>query len=367
VRSLLFYFFLLLLIVFQLTGYSFSAETNLVKDARLISCGYYLGSQTPEHATDGNNSTYWSCGILHNQWGEHWLIFDFGGLAEITKFCVKHGAVANLPGTLNTQEFVIEAGPSLDGPWRQVFSIQNTTQENQNEYIFPQKIQSRYIRLYILKPNYLGRDDNFVRIAEVEFWGTKLQSNFNLIASVQAATPDTDTGTLDSVPSINVTNNNSSAKPKTRAPKNSVINQVQLKQEPAKSAGINYSDYLLYGAMGLGALILLVILGSLIRWIFSRQKIKKQLQQKQDAEQIRLQKQQEAEKVKLEKQQAVAAKFQEYFDSGMKAMEEERYEDAAQAFYQAQGLRPDSTEAKSKLVYCKNLMKSSKRNAEQAA
>jgi hypothetical protein len=367
VRSLLFYCLLSLLIVFLLTDFSFSAETNLAKDARLISCGYYLGSQTPEHAIDGNSSTYWSCGILHSQWGEHWLVFDFGALAEITRFSIKHGAAANLPGNLNTQEFVIETGQALDGPWHQVYSIQNNAQENQNEYIFPQRIQTRYIRLYILKPNYFGRDDNFARIAEVEFWGTKLQSSFNLIAYVQAATPDSDGDTLGSFPPISKTNNNSLPKTRPRTPKNNTINQVQSRTESANSAGTNYTNYLLYVVMGLGVLISLIILGSFIRWIMSRQKMKKQLIQKQEAEQAKLLKQQEEEKKKLEKQQAVAVKFQEYFGAGMKAMEEERYEEAAQAFYQAQGLRPDSTEAKSKLVYCKNLMKVSKGHAEQVA
>jgi hypothetical protein len=367
VRSLIFYFFLLLGIVFQLVSFGYPAETNLAKEARLISCGYYLGSQTPEHATDSNSSTYWSCGILHNQWGEHWLVFDFGGIAEITRFNIKHAALANLPGTLNTQEFVIESGHALDGPWHQVYTFQNNTQENQNDFIFPQRIQTRYIRLYILKPNYFGRDDNFARIAEVEFWGTKLQSNFNLIASVQAATPDTNDSISNSFPSNTLTNNNTLSKPKTETSKNNIINQTKTKTESTDSSGVNYTDYILYGAIGLGGLISLVIIGSLLRWIIARQKANKQLKQKQEAEQIRLQKQQEAEKVKLEKQQAVAAKFQEAFDAGMKAMEEGQYEDAAQSFYQAQGLRPDSTEAKSKLVYCKNLMKLSKGSTIQAA
>ncbi|MFB3897866.1 MAG: hypothetical protein ACE14V_16365, partial [bacterium] len=241
----------------------------------------------------------------------------------------------------------------------------NNAQENQNDYIFPHIIQTRYIRLYILKPNYFSRDDNFVRIAEVEIWGTKLQSNFNLIASVQAATPDTNDDFSNTYPSKTLNNNNiSSSKPKTQTPKNNINNQTKTKSKESTSSGTSYTDYLLYGVMGFGILISLIVIGSLFRWVITRQKAKQQLKQKQEAEQIRLQKQQEAEKVKLEKQQAVAAKFQEAFDAGMKAMEEGRYEDAAQSFYQAQGLRPDSTEAKSKLVYCKNLMKQAKGNAE---
>lgn len=345
---------LLFLFIFILSGLGFSAETNLAKEARLISCGYYLGSQTPEQIIDGNSSTYWSCGILHNQWGEHWIIFDFGGLAEITRFSIKHAAIVNLPGTLNTQEFVIEAGSSIDGSWHQVAIFNNNTQENQNEYNFPHIVQTRYIRLYIIKPNYFSRDDNFARIVEVEFWGTKLKSHFNLIPSVQAATPNTNNVVPESIASNN--------KIKAQIPKNNTITQTKINSNGSPSA--NYSDYLLYGAIGLGILILLIVIVALLRWLIAHQKTNKQLKQKQEAEQVRLQKQQEAEKVKLEKQQAVAAKFQEAFDAGMKAMDDGRYEDAAQSFYQAQGLRPDSTEAKSKLVYCKNLMKAAKGNTE---
>lgn len=368
-RSFLFYCFLLILIIVSLASLNFAAETDLVKSARLISCGYYLGSQTPERVADGDNSTYWSCGILHNQWGEHWLAFDFGGLAEITKFSVKHIAFANLPGTLNTQEYIIESGQSVEGPWHIVYSVHNNAQENQNDYIFPQQIQTRYIRLHIIKPNYYGREDNFARIAEIEFWGTKLQSNFNLIASVQAATPKTGTNESESFSSINNFQTNTPAKSNIQphTAKGRIPNQSQSKVKSINPSRRDYSSYLIYSVTGLGVLIVLILLVSLIRWMISWRTTKKQFKQKQEAEQIKLQKQQDEERKKLEKQQAVTTKFQEYFDAGMKAMEEERYDEAAQAFYQAQGLRPDSTEAKSKLVYCKNLMKLSKGRSEQAA
>lgn len=82
---------------------------------------------------------------------------------------------------------------------------------------------------------------------------------------------------------------------------------------------------------------------------------------------MQLQKEQEEEQTKADKIQAVAAKFQEYYDLGLKAMEEGRLNEAMHAFYQAQGLRPDSIEAKSKLIYCKNLMKATSGKTKQAA
>ncbi|MCX7919231.1 MAG: discoidin domain-containing protein [bacterium] len=361
------YHFILILFSFLFIPLSSADEIDLAKSAKLISCGYYIASQTPERITDGNVATYWSCGILHSHWGEHWLIFDFNGLVELTRYTIRHAAAANLSGMLNTQEFNIEIAQNLDGPWEIIHTVHNLSPENINECIFPLPVRTRFVRLHILKPNYFGREDNFTRIAEIEFWGKKLAgTNFNLISSVQAATPSS--SNVSAAPAEIkpiVQQNKTSAKPYTQ-PKAQVASTAR-NPNISGTAGNNWIAYLTYGALGIAGLVGIIILSALFRWIMAKYTTKKQAQQKQAAEQARLLKKQEEERKKLEKQKAVEAEFQAYFNAGLKAMEEGRYEDAAQAFYQAQGLKPDSTEAKSKLVYCKNLAKMQSGKNEYAA
>lgn len=248
-----------ILFLFLLSSFSFATETNLVKTAKLISCGYYLGSQAPECVADGDVSTYWSCGMLHNQWGEHWLVVDCGSLAEFTRFSIKHSAFTNLPGTENTQEFAVEIGPSLEGPWKEVYYVKNNAQENLNEFFFLPAMQSRFVRLHIIKPNYFGREDNFVRISEIEIWGNRLKSSLNFIASAQAATPDVVSpipqtySTVRKPYDFSESNGQSSiTKAKATSPRK------EPKVEQFNSSGKDYSSYIVYCVLGVGGIILFI-------------------------------------------------------------------------------------------------------------
>jgi len=146
-------------------------EENLaLKAATYLECGHNLEEQKGKYALDGNTSTKWCC--LHNglyNGGDHILTLDLGSTCQITKFVVKHASTGGEATYLNTKEFYIESGNSLQGPWSEEFHVVNYNQESSNTLTYSSPKSLRYVRLRVVVPNYNA--DWAVRLPEFEVWG----------------------------------------------------------------------------------------------------------------------------------------------------------------------------------------------------
>ncbi len=125
----------------------------------------------------------------------HWLALDLGASLTVNGYIVRHAGAGGEPAYYNTQQFQIQSGTSLSGPWTDETVVNNAAQASvtARSYITPKTL--RYIRLYITDAGI----DNYTRIPEFEIWGVSggggVQMNGNVPSGVNLATASTQVGT----------------------------------------------------------------------------------------------------------------------------------------------------------------------------
>jgi hypothetical protein len=98
---------------------------------------------------------------------ESWLALDLGQTFNLTGFVVRHAGAAGEAAYFNTQAFRLESGPSLDGPWTTLASVNNASQSNNvNIVALDGLTPARFVRLYITDAGI----DNYARIPEFEVY-----------------------------------------------------------------------------------------------------------------------------------------------------------------------------------------------------
>lgn len=135
-----------------------------------VECGHCDVSTTVEKMHDGNTATRWCCNHNSGAAGDHNVYFDLGSTAKVSKFVIKHASSNGIdPASLNTNQFYIYSGTSINGPWTQEYFIYNAQMLASHTLTLSTPKDIRYVRLRILKPN--PSTDYTARIQEFEVWG----------------------------------------------------------------------------------------------------------------------------------------------------------------------------------------------------
>lgn len=124
----------------------------------------YTPSQSERQAVDGNLSTKWTSTATTAQ---HWLAVDLGAQYSVTGYVVRHAGAGGEPTSYNTEQFTIQSGPSMDGPWTVEFTGDNTPQRDIDAFAYGTPKPLRYVRLHITDAGI----DNHARIPEFEVYG----------------------------------------------------------------------------------------------------------------------------------------------------------------------------------------------------
>ncbi|MFQ5937732.1 MAG: discoidin domain-containing protein, partial [Acidiferrobacterales bacterium] len=99
---------------------------------------------------------------------ESWLALDLGATYDITGFIIRHAGAGGEPTYFNTQNYRLELGSSLSGPWVNLATVSNATEESSTTTTLGSSISARYVRLYVTDAGI----DNYARIPEFEVYGT---------------------------------------------------------------------------------------------------------------------------------------------------------------------------------------------------
>jgi hypothetical protein len=100
---------------------------------------------------------------------ESWLALDLGCACNITGFVVYHAGAAGERAYHNIQNYRIEYGLTLSGPWTSLVTVTNSAQANHTNSILENTVKARYVRLTILDA---GIDD-YARIPEFEVYAAE--------------------------------------------------------------------------------------------------------------------------------------------------------------------------------------------------
>jgi hypothetical protein len=140
---------------------------NLARGAtQVVTSSYNLSSQQGPKAIDGviSAASKWTSS---GSAPPHWLALDLGASRTVHSYVVRHAGAGGETSNYNTEQFRIQSGPSLSGPWADEAVVDNSNRYGVSlrSYFTPKTL--RYVRLYITGPGI----DNYARIPEFEVWG----------------------------------------------------------------------------------------------------------------------------------------------------------------------------------------------------
>lgn len=163
-----------------------------------VECGHCDSNTTVDKLYDGNVSTRWCCNHNSGAAGDHNLYFDLGNMAKVSKFIIKHASSSGVdPANLNTNQFYIYSGTSINGPWTQEFFVFNGSNLASHTLTIATPKDMRYVRLRIVKPN--SSTDYTARVQEFEVWGIPSAGLTRKISGWQTARSFLDTAPVPGV------------------------------------------------------------------------------------------------------------------------------------------------------------------------
>lgn len=141
--------------------------TNLsLTAAYYIESGRNLTDQTGRQALDGISTTKWCCNTSDTG-GTSSLAVDLGSTATVTGYIIRHAQYGGEPSYMNTEQYRVESGTSMFGPWTTEWTANNACQAQYNRFIYGTAKSLRYLRLVITDPGI----DTWVRLPEFEIYG----------------------------------------------------------------------------------------------------------------------------------------------------------------------------------------------------
>ncbi len=135
--------------------------------AYYIESGRNLTDQYGRYALDGVSTTKWCCNTSDSG-GTSTLAVDLGSTATVTGYIVRHAQYGGEAAYMNTEQYRIESGTSMFGPWTTEWTVNNSCQAQYNRFIYGTPRSLRYLRLVITDPGI----DTWVRLPEFEIYGT---------------------------------------------------------------------------------------------------------------------------------------------------------------------------------------------------
>ncbi len=140
--------------------------TNIAPNSTQVSVdSTYATGWEGDNAIDGTISSG-SKWVSAGSSPPHWLALDLGGDKTIYGVKVQNAQAGGEPDYYNTEDFTIQTGTSISGPWTTQATYNNNTLATV-VHEFSSPLTSRYIRINITDPGI----DNYVRLPEFEVWG----------------------------------------------------------------------------------------------------------------------------------------------------------------------------------------------------
>jgi len=105
----------------------------------------YNPDYTGDKAIDDLLTTKWTSTALAST---HWLALDLGQERQITGFRPQLAGTGGEWSLFNIKHYLLQTGPSLNGPWSTIFDVNNENQINAVTSSCDTPVAARYVRLY---------------------------------------------------------------------------------------------------------------------------------------------------------------------------------------------------------------------------